>query len=89
MTVANQRPHNRVKHQANIQVVANAESYNLEMRDFSDSGLYLFCENTCILIHKNKLKFRRLNSMVCQSLTLKLCVQKKILSLPLSLFNKF
>ncbi len=48
MTVANQRPHNRVKHQANIQVVANAESYNLEMRDFSDSCLYLFCENTCI-----------------------------------------
>jgi len=60
MTVANQRRHNRVKHQANIQVVANAESYTLEMRDFSDSGLYLFCENTSIVEVQEQVKVQTL-----------------------------
>ena len=60
MTVANQRRHNRVKHQANIQVVANAESYTLEMRDFSDSGLYLFCDNTSIVEVQEHVKVQTL-----------------------------
>jgi len=60
MTVANQRRHNRVKHQANIQVVANAESYTLEMRDFSDSGLYLFCENISIVDIQEQVKVQTL-----------------------------
>ena len=60
MTVANQRRHNRVKHQANIQVVANAESYTLEMCDFSDSGLYLFCENTSIVDIQEQVKVQTL-----------------------------
>ena len=60
MTVANQRRHNRVKHQANIQVVANAESYTLEMRDFSDSGLYLFCDNTSIVGIQEQVKVQTL-----------------------------
>jgi hypothetical protein len=60
MTVANQRRHNRVKHQANIQVVASAESYTLEMRDFSDSGLYLFCDNTSIVAIQEQVKVQTL-----------------------------
>jgi c-di-GMP-binding flagellar brake protein YcgR len=60
MVVANQRRHNRVKHQAKIQVVANAESYTFEMRDFSDSGLYLFCDDTSIVNIQEQVKVQTL-----------------------------
>ncbi len=40
------RKHERIKHQANIQVSAETEVYTFEMRDFSESGLYLFCSDT-------------------------------------------
>ena len=60
MVVANQRRHNRVKHQAKIQVVANAESYTFEMCDFSDSGLYLFCDDTSIVNIQEQVKVQTL-----------------------------
>jgi hypothetical protein len=46
MASKNQRRHERVQHQANIQVSAESEIYTFEMRDFSESGLYLSCSDT-------------------------------------------
>ncbi|PHS30178.1 MAG: pilus assembly protein PilZ [Methylophaga sp.] len=42
MNTINDRRHARIKHTASIKVLTHPEkSYVLEMRDFSDSGLYL------------------------------------------------
>lgn len=47
MTTINKRRHERVKHKAKIRVLTTpvAECI-LERRDFSESGLYLFCTET-------------------------------------------
>lgn len=47
MTTINNRRHQRLKHRAKISFFAepNVEQ-TLDMRDFSDSGLYLFCSDT-------------------------------------------
>ena len=48
MTI-NKRRHARIKHTANIRVLTHPEtSHVLEMRDFSDSGLYLSCTETLV-----------------------------------------
>ena len=60
MTSANQRRHERVKHQANIQLHADATVYTFEMRDFSESGLYLFCPNTSIVALDDFVKIQTL-----------------------------
>jgi len=40
----NQRVSDRVKHRANIRVMASPENeLVLEMRDFSETGMFLFC----------------------------------------------
>ena len=60
MTSANQRRHERVKHQANIQLQADATVYTFEMRDFSESGLYLFCSDTSIVSPQRQVKVQTL-----------------------------
>jgi len=46
----NNRRHDRVKHRAKIRVLTHPEQvYILDMRDFSDSGLYVSCEDTSIV----------------------------------------
>ena len=48
MTI-NKRRHERIKHTASIKVLMHPEtSHVLEMRDFSDSGLYLHCEDNIV-----------------------------------------
>lgn len=43
MTTENQRRHERIKHSAEIRVSADEDMvYTLEMRDFSETGMYLF-----------------------------------------------
>jgi len=50
MTASHKRRHDRLKHRANIRVVANEnQDINLVMRDLSDSGLYLLCDDTSIV----------------------------------------
>lgn len=50
MSDKSDRRHDRVKHRANIRVLTLPEQvYMLEMRDFSDSGLYVFCDETHIV----------------------------------------
>jgi hypothetical protein len=60
MTSASQRRHERVKHQANTQLQADATVYTFEMRDFSESGLYLFCRNTSIVAFDDVVKIQTL-----------------------------
>ncbi len=48
MTI-NKRRHARIKHTANIKVLMHPEtSHVLEMKDFSDSGLYLHCTENIV-----------------------------------------
>ncbi|NOQ94461.1 MAG: PilZ domain-containing protein [Methylophaga sp.] len=50
MSDKSDRRHDRVKHRANIRVLTLPEKvYVLEMRDFSDSGLYVFCDDEGIV----------------------------------------
>ena len=50
MSDRNDRRHDRVKHRANIRVLTQPEEIIvLEMRDFSDSGLYVICDDTTIV----------------------------------------
>lgn len=60
MVVTNQRRHERIKHRANIQVSASSEVYTLEMRDFSESGMYLFCADTSIVTLSDHIKVQTL-----------------------------
>lgn len=47
MTNINNRRHQRLKHGAKIRFFAGPElEMTLEMRDFSDSGLYVYCSDT-------------------------------------------
>lgn len=47
MTVINNRRHQRLAHRAKIRFFPSPNvGITLEMRDFSDSGLYLFCTDT-------------------------------------------
>ncbi|MDB2705075.1 PilZ domain-containing protein [Pseudomonadota bacterium] len=48
------RRHERIKHVANIRVMTQPEhEYTLEMRDFSESGLYIITDDTSIVEIKN------------------------------------
>jgi hypothetical protein len=50
MTI-NKRRHARIKHRASIKVLTHPEkSHVLEMKDFSDSGLYLQCPENLVEI---------------------------------------
>lgn len=50
MTTENDRRHERIKHRADIRVCREQDLvYTLEMRDFSESGLYLLCDDTSII----------------------------------------
>jgi hypothetical protein len=60
MADKSQRRHERVKHQANIQVSAESEIYTFEMRDFSESGLYVFCSDTHFVHLQDQVKVRTL-----------------------------
>jgi hypothetical protein len=60
MSVVNQRRHERIPHQANIQLRADGEVYAFEMRDFSESGLYLFCSDTSIVSQQRQVKVQTL-----------------------------
>ncbi len=50
MTINHNRRHQRLKHRASIKLFAapNIEM-TLDMRDFSDSGLYVFCSDTSFI----------------------------------------
>lgn len=49
MAIANQRRHERIKHRATIKVLTRPDNtYELKMRDFSESGLFLFCEDNIV-----------------------------------------
>ena len=52
MAGTNNRRHERIKHRANIKVLTNPEhEYILDMRDFSESGMYLACaENNVVTV---------------------------------------
>jgi hypothetical protein len=51
MSTIENRRHARIKHRASIKVLTHPEkSYVLEMRDFSDSGLYLQCSEELVEI---------------------------------------
>lgn len=44
MATINNRRHERIKHRASIRVATNPEQVHvLDMRDFSESGMYLAC----------------------------------------------
>ena len=44
MATANKRYNERITHRANIKVLTSPEKvYILDMRDFSETGLYVFC----------------------------------------------
>jgi c-di-GMP-binding flagellar brake protein YcgR len=60
MTSKNQRRHERIKHQANIQISAESEAFTFEMRDFSESGLYLFCSDTGFIHLQDQVKVQTL-----------------------------
>jgi hypothetical protein len=60
MASKNQRRHERIKHQANIQVSAESEIYTFEMRDFSESGLYLSCSDTRFVSLQDQVKIQTL-----------------------------
>lgn len=50
MATENNRKHNRIKHSADIRVCSDVDTvYTLEMRDFSESGIFLFCDDTAIV----------------------------------------
>ena len=60
MASKNQRRHERIQHQANIQVSAESEIYTFEMRDFSESGLYLSCSDTRFVSLQDQVKIQTL-----------------------------
>jgi len=60
MTDNNQRRHERIKHQANIQISADSEVHTFEMRDFSESGLYVFCSDTHFIQLQQQIKVQTL-----------------------------
>jgi len=49
-----------IKHRANIQVSAKSAVYTFEMRDFSESGRYLFCSNTGFVRLHDQVKIQTL-----------------------------
>lgn len=60
MAGTNRRRHERIKHRANIQVSASMEVYTLQMRDFSESGMYLLCTDTSIVKLSDHVKVQTL-----------------------------
>lgn len=60
MANESKRRHQRVKHQANIQVSAESEVYTFEMRDFSESGLYFFCSDRHFIHLQDQIKVQTL-----------------------------
>ena len=61
MSDKSKRRHDRVKHRANIRVLTQPEQvYVLEMRDFSDSGLYVFCDDTDIVKERGSVEIQTL-----------------------------
>jgi len=57
----NNRRHDRVKHKAKIRVLTHPEQvYILDMRDFSDSGLYVLCDDTSIVELGNSVEVQTL-----------------------------
>lgn len=60
MTGTNLRRHERIKHEVKIQIRSDAEVYTLQMRDFSESGLYLICSNTSIITIEDVIKVQTL-----------------------------
>lgn len=57
---SNRRGDARVKHQANIQIRTSDAVMTLEMRDFSDSGLYVFCADTDAIAINDRIKVQTL-----------------------------
>lgn len=52
-TIENRR-HERINHAANLRVMTRPEKeYTLEMRDFSESGLFIVTDDTSIVELKN------------------------------------
>lgn len=46
----NQRDFDRIAHRANIRVLTSPETEHvLEMRDFSETGMYLFCNDDLLI----------------------------------------
>ncbi len=47
--IDNKRRHPRLKHRAKIKIIVPGSAENIvEMRDFSETGLFLLCETTLI-----------------------------------------
>jgi len=59
-TAVNKRRHERIKHRANVKLDAPSVVLNLEMRDFSESGLYLFCPDTSVVAVQDQVKVQTL-----------------------------
>ena len=57
---SNRRGDARVKHQAHIQIQTSDDVMTLEMRDFSDSGLYVFCADTRAFAINDRVKIQTL-----------------------------
>ncbi len=61
MSNSNKRQHPRVNHQASIRIdLSTGESYTWLMRDFSESGLYVFCQQTDLITIDDKIKVQTL-----------------------------
>ena len=60
MAASERRNHERIKHRANIQVMTSQDVHTLEMRDFSESGLYLFCVDTSIVAINDQIRVQTL-----------------------------
>jgi len=60
MTANSKRKHERIKHHANIQISAESQVHTFEMRDFSESGLYVFCSDTSFIQLQQKVNVQTL-----------------------------
>lgn len=56
VSTVNNRRHQRLKHQAQIQVRSESELHSFQMRDFSESGLFLLCTDTSIVTLQTQVK---------------------------------
>ncbi|MBE0438959.1 MAG: PilZ domain-containing protein [Gammaproteobacteria bacterium] len=57
----NQRDYERIAHRANIRVLTSPQSeVILEMRDFSETGMFLFCTDEVIVERGNKVEVQTL-----------------------------
>jgi len=62
MSSINNRRHERIKHRAKLRVLTHPnEVYILDMRDFSESGLYVMTDDTSIVDYDNNVDVQTLD----------------------------